>query len=277
MQTHPDAHDAQVPRPPHLHPQTPDYLSRLYEAWLESPVPGDPDGRRVAGSKVTRGIMQGRGWSQDDRAGWDALRACWDSTPERVWIWSDLHLFHANILRYTGRPFESVGRMGLHLLEQAQALVAPQDWLLCLGDLSFGSHDVTREWLRHCPGHKALMLGNHDVDRKARDRDMRQMGFEAIADSLDWPLALPLNTRDGTSVRRLWFTHYPLWKGWIPDGTLNVHGHIHDKLLSGPRLNVSVEQVGYAPVRLIDQVRGHHALTPAEAEDRWDDAPTADL
>ena len=40
----------------------------------------------------------------------------------------------------------------------------------------------------------------------------------------------------------------------MPHGTVNIHGHIHDKQSPTPNLhiNASVEQLNYAPVKLKD-------------------------
>ena len=47
-------------------------------------------------------------------------------------------------------------------------------------------------------------------------------------------------------------THVPLIE--VPHGTINVHGHIHDNPSPTPNrhVNVSVEQLGYAPARMTD-------------------------
>ena len=45
------------------------------------------------------------------------------------------------------------------------------------------------------------------------------------------------------------WTHYPLNE--VPDGTINIHGHVHDDPpRRTPHINVSVEQLDYAPVPL---------------------------
>ena len=50
----------------------------------------------------------------------------------------------------------------------------------------------------------------------------------------------------------LLMTHIPLIE--VPHGTINVHGHIHDKATptANQHINVSVEQLGHAPVNLQD-------------------------
>ena len=46
------------------------------------------------------------------------------------------------------------------------------------------------------------------------------------------------------------WTHYPQKR--VPDGYVNVHGHIHNPVppTKTPHINVAVEQLVYRPVRL---------------------------
>jgi len=221
-------------------------LATAYRAWLVSPHPARPHGA-VAGAAVRRGLAQGTNLGNATRAAWAALDEAWCQAPATVWAWSDLHLFHANIIRYSGRPVADVASMNQQLLEAAQACVAPTDWLLFGGDLSLGEELATATWLTQCPGRKALILGNHDVDRQKLNRWKTVWSqFEAIASVH----ALAATAR----TPPLWCTHYPLGADRIPPGTRNVHGHIHQHVLAGPYLNLCVEQQGLRPVRLIDRL-----------------------
>ena len=54
---------------------------------------------------------------------------------------------------------------------------------------------------------------------------------------------------------KLIFTHVPIQPEHLPDGWVNVHGHMHnDPPTDTPHINVSVEQLGYAPV-LLSRIR----------------------
>ena len=44
------------------------------------------------------------------------------------------------------------------------------------------------------------------------------------------------------------FTHKPMVE--VPDEKYNVHGHIHQKMTKGRRINLSVEQTDYKPVNI---------------------------
>lgn len=221
-------------------------LAAVYAHWLTQPHPGRVKGA-VAARGVRRELSKGTEWATRTQVGWAAFQAAWAEEPSRVWAWSDLHLFHANILRYTPRTSSDIVAMNDQLLASAQACVHPQDWLLFGGDVSLGQSEPTAQWLRQCPGRKVLILGNHDVDRKK----LVQWGdvwacFEAVGSTLTLPAtgALP----------ELWVTHYPMGISCVPTDVINVHGHIHHHTLPGPYLNLCVEHQGLAPLRLIDRL-----------------------
>ena len=80
---------------------------------------------------------------------------------ERVWMTADLHLCHANVIRYCNRPFANVTQMNEHLVSQTQK-IRDGEWLVIVGDVAMGEHQLTMEWIRRIPGRKVLVLGNHD-------------------------------------------------------------------------------------------------------------------
>ena len=56
-----------------------------------------------------------------------------------TWFTADFHLGHANIIRYCGRPFESVAEMDAAILGRLNSSVAEDDILYFLGDFCRGS------------------------------------------------------------------------------------------------------------------------------------------
>ena len=172
------------------------------------------------------------------------------SSPERTWIWSDLHLGDSNALAFWNRPFPNVHQMNAHLLQEWERAVGPDDTVICLGDITV--KDAWRdaaliERLRRCPGHRWLVLGNHDVQRT---RALHGAGFEtmcaAAVYTADPPLAL---------------SHPPL--PFNPRGAVNVHGHLHGEPTGSGRVDVCVEQTRWRPLRmdvLLEQLRADSAL-----------------
>ena len=232
-------------------------LRALYMAWLSTPAPYSKRAGNVAGSKTRAGMLHGHQLAQASQAAWDQAEGAFSQGTGKVWVWSDLHLFHTNIIRYSGRPFHNTHHMLDSMLANAQAVVAPEDWLLCLGDLSFGEVDQTRAFLDALDCRKALILGNHDVDRKPKLDGLASLGFEAIADVQDWQAPAGLVDQDGVAIERVWLTHYPLWSPWLSPGIRNVHGHVHQNNVGGRCVNASVEHTGYAPVLLETLLNGH--------------------
>lgn len=244
-------------RPADLHPQAPDLLRRLYAAWLAMPHP-DPRRRgKCVASGAVRKAFAGEGvrLAKHTAKVWEELETTWLTHPERVWVWSDLHLFHTNILRYSSRPFGSIQEMHDTLWANAFASVGDTDWLLFVGDLSFGQPDATAAWMASLPGRKVNIMGNHDVQGACSKVSPFHLGFEAIAESQDWRAPKGLVDAEGQPIDRLWITHYPLYSGWVPEGVAHVHGHLHQHRLPGRLWNASVEQLDYRPRRLAEWLR----------------------
>ena len=206
-----------------------DTIKRAYVAQLEARAkPGGGDARHSG---------------REFRA---MLRACRD-LPAReldegafttVWVWSDLHLGHDNIIRYANRPVRDAAEMDAVLYRNWARTVEDDDLLLFVGDIAMrkavGEH--TWETFRASRGRaKQLVVGNHDLTGSGV---LRVDGFDDICSTLnvdgDPPLA---------------FTHMPLAE--VPVGFVNVHGHTHDETPRRSRhINVSVEQLDYRPVAL---------------------------
>ena len=157
-----------------------------------------------------------------------------DVPDEAVKVWSDLHIGHANIIRYCNRPFENVEEMDATLWSNWQMGVEPGETLVCVGDMWFGFSSDPRPVPE---GHqKLLVIGNHDLTKGG---NLRVTEFDD---------AKALLTSEGDP--KLIFTHAPLPN--VPQGCVNVHGHTHQNTRppDSPHINVSVEQLEYSPIGL---------------------------
>lgn len=187
----------------------------------------------------------------------------------RTWFTADLHLGHANILRYCRRPFlspaeevllhtlgprgnwrvsrESTTRHDAELLAAINAAVAPDDRLWVVGDFSLGDAGCVREYRRRIRCRNVgLISGNHD-------RPDAASVFELVADNLTVEA-------DG---RRFWLCHYPHrdWPG-RDAGVWHLYGHVHGRLhaadagerASVPRCDVGVDVWSYLPVSVPELV-----------------------
>lgn len=170
---------------------------------------------------------------------------------ETVKVWSDLHIGHANIIRYCDRPFHNVGEMDAALWANWQSDVEPHETLVCVGDICFGSQSERLAAQHGQP--KILVVGNHDL---RRDGTLRVAGFDQV-----WSL---LTTRGNPP---LIFTHAPLPN--VPAGYVNIHGHRHEKIgpPESPHINVSVEQLEYRPIVLTRLRRLAQAILANDSPD----------
>lgn len=155
----------------------------------------------------------------------------------RIWLWSDLHLGDALSLPYFGRPYGSVGEMEVALFGAWRRVVGEDDTVIVLGDVAqLGLCGERLEWVLAAPGRKLLVFGNHD-----------QNGVGGVVtDGFDEAYFARYAPGDPPVL----LTHIPLRE--VPDGAVNVHGHLHQRRVPGRtrHVNVSVEQVGYRPQSL---------------------------
>jgi calcineurin-like phosphoesterase family protein len=159
----------------------------------------------------------------------------------KVYIWSDLHLGHGNVIRYCNRPFADVAEMNTALLHAWKSTVKNGDTIINLGDVSL---KLNKEYLatviQRLPGYKILVMGNHD--RKKPLRWWLDVGFNEVY--------LHPVVYEGKYI--LSHTVVDMFK---ESGFINVHGHIHNLESDISNcINVSVEKTEYKPVLLEDLV-----------------------
>jgi calcineurin-like phosphoesterase family protein len=157
-----------------------------------------------------------------------------------VFLISDTHFSHSNIIAYCGRPFGSAEEMDEVMVERWNKVVRPSDHVWHLGDVAMGRPAL--KVVERLNGQKRLVFGNHDIyDWKS----YREVGFEKFHGVRVFADRVP----------RLICTHYPIHpaglhahRGVPP---MNVHGHIHQNpTYPGRYVNVSVEVTDYRPVSL---------------------------
>lgn len=165
-----------------------------------------------------------------------------------IYFWSDQHFNHANIIRFSDRPFHTPVEMNEYMYSEYFKIVKPEDLVIFGGDIAFGEVSETRERLLQLPGKKILVMGNHDFDKnKAIFREYH--AFDATV------MAFVYQEVFDKQICNVLLTHYPLDVSYLPPNTINVHGHIHCHLAGEKRINMAVEHTGYAPISLKEKIK----------------------
>lgn len=97
-----------------------------------------------------------------------------------VWVSSDYHLNHKNIIKYCNRPFDSVDRMNKVIIRNHNRVVKNDDTWIFLGDFALTSANKTEQFLKKLNGYKIIVTGNHD---KSPER-MKELGFNEAYKSM---------------------------------------------------------------------------------------------
>lgn len=167
-----------------------------------------------------------------------------------IWIISDLHLGHDNIIKYCNRPFENTYYMNQCIRDNWNSVVKPQDIVWNLGDVYMGkswtSGETIYDFLRSLNGHKRLILGNHD---NGLDQNLIRTHEKIVV----WRMFTEF---------RIMLTHIPIHKdSFRHKCKINVHGHLHNNVVMDANgrpdkmyKNVCVEHTNYFPVH-IDTLR----------------------
>ncbi len=158
----------------------------------------------------------------------------------KLWLSSDLHLGHQNILRMRPR-FDTVEEHDQTILENLRMAINKRDSLYLLGDVAFTSEMLIEIDKINCVK-KTLILGNHDTDQG--------IPFDKVVHTFDAIHSLH-------SRRNVWFSHCPIHPRMMRGKRLNVHGHSHSEVISDSRyVNVCLEQTDYRPILFSDAVSG---------------------
>jgi calcineurin-like phosphoesterase family protein len=76
---------------------------------------------------------------------------------------ADHHFGHANILKYTERPWDTLEEMHEELIGRWNNVVGLEDTVVILGDFSYKGHDALDDVVPRLNGRKILVCGNHDL------------------------------------------------------------------------------------------------------------------
>lgn len=171
-----------------------------------------------------------------------------------IWVISDTHFGHENIIRYCDRPYQDAPTMDYDMIDRWNSVVKPQDKVYHLGDVYMGLRKETADSIfSKLQGHKRLILGNHD---NGKDQILQKY-FEKIDMWRMFPEFKLLLTHVPVheSTLRVMVDDNPDHKegdcGVVKRQLWNVHGHIHqNKAPSDYHKCVCVEQINYTPIHI---------------------------
>lgn len=154
-----------------------------------------------------------------------------------IWVTSDTHFDHANIIKYCNRPFKDVDEMNNAIWQNWNSVVDVDDVVYHLGDFALGPSDGyirrVNDLLGVLNGKIYLIKGNHD-------RKVNQLNFEDVYNGLEFEGYL--------------LSHVPKETDLI-----NIHGHVHNNMpfhYMVNKYNVSVDVTGFKPVNINTFKRG---------------------
>lgn len=172
---------------------------------------------------------------------------------EKVWLISDPHFDHTNIIKYCSRPFVSTKEMNEYILHNWRMTIASDDIVYFLGDMTFGRDSRgPRWWAKRLSGKIIWIKGSHD----------RGVRPASVIEGIERVVLSECIACDGLQFM---LVHDPFdailngWRGWV------IHGHNHDNRphidnkFGHRRVNVSVEVIGYKPISLahiVQEVEG---------------------
>lgn len=190
---------------------------------------------------------------------------------QHIYLTSDLHFGHRNVIRFCNRPFTDEKDMAQALIKNWNDTVKPNDFVFSLGDFSWwtGRHQVKRlvEQLR---GHKYFIPGNHCKE-----------GMYELVDDPDFHecsdiTILYIRGQEGdprfadAKVYEIVLCHYPLtcWSHSDYTNCFQFFGHIHSQsgtpltefgneihIKAGKQMDVGCDRWNYAPIDLFDAIK----------------------
>lgn len=164
----------------------------------------------------------------------------------KIYVISDHHFYHSNIISYQRPEFSDVFEMNEYIINKHNSVVGKDDIVIFLGDFCFKKSAI-KGFLDQMNGHKYLLLGNHDCEDLIKCYG--SLGFEGIF-------------TNPVKINNMYLSHYPLQKDELDTVNfellvkefnksegINFHGHVHtNEVGSYPFTNVCCEAQNYEPL-----------------------------
>ena len=164
----------------------------------------------------------------------------------KIYVISDTHFNHTNIIKYCNRPFSSINEMNETIINNWNDIVCKNDIVYHLGDFYLGNKFDLRDIVSKLNGNIYLIRGNHD---RLIVKSYEDCGIKVLKNA---PIVL--------DEFRIMLSHRPLPDSMIKDNYINIHGHIHEKKLEdiydnnlfdkNKHINVSCDVLNFKPILL---------------------------
>jgi len=180
---------------------------------------------------------------------------------QNIFFTSDSHFSHSGICRGVShwsdlrrtRDFRSLGEMNDAIVAEINAVVGPNDYLVHLGDWSFGGFESIEEFRSKIICKNIIIfLGNHDHHIK-NNREGIQEIFKEVAFYDILEIRRPKGKE--TEKYKFFCSHFPVasWED-MGRGVPHLHGHVHLppnlKIHEGRAMDVGVDGNNLKPYSL---------------------------
>lgn len=148
---------------------------------------------------------------------------------KNLWLTSDLHLFHSNIIKYCNRPYSNCFSMNKDIIDTINKNIHQDDLLINLGDIGFNSVKYITDELSKINCNQIFVSGNHDRKSLINALIEKYIVFEK------------------QTILDVYFNdiHYKVHLAHNPDdiqynneeNSIFLYGHLHDKEVKNKRFN----------------------------------------
>lgn len=158
----------------------------------------------------------------------------------KVFLISDTHFFHSNIINYTGRPFKTAEDMNETIFDRWNDTVGENDIVIFCGDFVCGirkKHNISNVIYKSLNGIKYFLKGNHDTLKGINYQLYNRITFKIFD-------------------KRIICQHYPIVPESVDcDIAIVGHSHNNDNPMKtiyklNNQINVSCELINYTPIQL---------------------------
>lgn len=176
-----------------------------------------------------------------------------------IFVTSDHHFGHENIIRYCNRPFADIDEMDNAMVDKWNEVVGKDDIVYHLGDFTLGNIELAHRYFVSLNGRINILSYTWHHDRRWLPN-----GFGLLSQYTDRPgldrvnicspmVVLEIDMNE-THPLAITLCHYPL-RSWDRShfNSWHLYGHTHssdDNAFGGYCLNVGVDCLNFYPISL---------------------------